>query len=112
MVSELPEAPLAPVREHVREHHGDRVVDPYEWLRDSEDPEVLAYLEAENAYAIARTDHLEPLRRSLFDEIKSRVKETDLSVPVASGPWWYYSRTVEGPLKLSLGKKRHGLLTP
>lgn len=96
MLSELPEAPLAPVREHVREHHGDRVVDPYEWLRDGEDPEVLAYLEAENAYALARTDHLEPLRRSLFDEIKSRVKETDLSVPVASGPWWYYSRTVEG----------------
>ncbi|KGN40243.1 S9 family peptidase [Knoellia aerolata] len=90
------EPPRAATREHVREHHGDRVVDPYEWLRDGDDPEVLAHLEAENAYADARTAHLQPLRDSIFGEIKSRVLETDLSVPVRSGPWWYYSRTVEG----------------
>ena len=90
------EPPRAATREHVREHHGDRVVDPYEWLRDGDDPEVLAHLEAENAYADARTAHLKPLRESIFGEIKSRVLETDLSVPVRSGPWWYYSRTVEG----------------
>jgi oligopeptidase B len=88
--------PVAPVREHVREHHGDRVVDPYEWLRDPEDPEVLAHLHAENDYAEARTAHLAPLRERLVGEIRARVQETDLSVPVASGPWWYYSRTVEG----------------
>ena len=41
--------PRAKRVEHVREHHGDRVVDPYEWLRDKEDPEVIAHLEAENA---------------------------------------------------------------
>ncbi|MFW5470255.1 S9 family peptidase [Knoellia sp. CPCC 206435] len=92
----LPTPPLAATREHVREHHGDRVLDPYEWLRDGDDPEVLAHLEAENAYAEARTAHLKPLRESIFGEIKSRVLETDLSVPVRSGPWWYYSRTVEG----------------
>ncbi len=88
--------PLAAIHEQVREHHGDRVVDPYEWLRDSEDPEVRAYLDAENAYADARTSDLQPLRDSIFGEIKSRILETDLSVPVRSGPWWYYSRTVEG----------------
>lgn len=88
--------PVAATREHVREHHGDRVVDPYEWLRDGDDPEVVALLEAENAYADARTEHLKPLRDSIFGEIRSRVLETDLSVPVRSGPWWYYSRTVEG----------------
>ncbi|GAA4123729.1 S9 family peptidase [Knoellia locipacati] len=88
--------PRAEAREHVREHHGDRVLDPYEWLRDGDDPDVLAYLAAENAYAEARTEHLKPLRDSIFGEIKSRVLETDLSVPVRSGPWWYYSRTVEG----------------
>ena len=88
--------PRAEVREHVREHHGDRVLDPYEWLRDGDDPDVLAYLDAENAYAEARTAGLQPLRDSIFGEIKSRVLETDLSVPVRSGPWWYYSRTVEG----------------
>jgi len=81
---------------HVRDHHGDRVVDPFEWLRDKDDPEVIAHLEAENAYAEARTNHLEPLRARIFDEIKSRTQETDLSVPVAYRGWWYYSRTFEG----------------
>ena len=88
----LPTPPVAARRAHVREHHGDRVDDPYEWLRDGDDPEVVALLEAENAYADARTEHLQPLRDSIFGEIRSRVLETDLSVPVRSGPWWYYSR--------------------
>ena len=92
----VPTAPVAAVREHVREHHGDVVIDPYEWLRDGEDPDVRAYLDAENSYADACTSGLQPLRDSIFGEIKSRVLETDLSVPVRSGPWWYYSRTVEG----------------
>ncbi|MFC7492008.1 MULTISPECIES: S9 family peptidase [unclassified Knoellia] len=91
-----PTPPLAAVREHIREHHGDRVIDRYEWLRDGDDLEVRAYLDAENAYADARTAGLQPLRDSIFGEIKSRILETDLSVPVRSGPWWYYSRTVEG----------------
>ena len=82
--------------EHVREHHGDRVVDPFEWLRNKDDPEVRAHLEAENAYAEAITSHLEPLRARIFDEIKSRTQETDLSVPAAYRGWWYYSRTFEG----------------
>jgi oligopeptidase B len=82
--------------EHVREHHGDRVVDPFEWLRNKDDPEVLAHLEAENAYAEAITSHLEPLRARIFEEIKSRTQETDLSVPAAYRGWWYYSRTFEG----------------
>ncbi|HKE68380.1 MAG TPA: S9 family peptidase [Nocardioidaceae bacterium] len=79
-----------------RTHHGDTVVDPYEWLRAKDDPEVLAYLEAENAYAEQETAHLEGLRKSIFDEIKSRTLETDLSVPTRQGAWWYYSRTLEG----------------
>lgn len=82
--------------DHIREHHGDRVVDPFEWLRNKHDPEVLAHLEAENAYAEAVTSHLEPLRARIFDEIKSRTQETDLSVPAAYRGWWYYSRTFEG----------------
>ncbi|HYN66864.1 MAG TPA: oligopeptidase B, partial [Ornithinibacter sp.] len=91
-----PTPPTAERRPHVREHHGHRVEDPYAWMRDLEDPVLLEHLEAENAYAEARTEHLGPLRRSIVEEIRSRVKETDLSVPVASGPWWYYARTVEG----------------
>ncbi len=82
--------------DHVREHHGDRVVDPFEWLRDKDDPEVMAHLEAENTYAEAMTSHLGPLRARIFEEIKSRTKETDLSVPAGYQGWWYYSRTFEG----------------
>jgi oligopeptidase B len=91
----MPTPPSAPRREHVREHHGDAVVDPYEWLRDKSDPAVIAHLEAENAYAEEMTSHLEPLRQALFEEIRSRTQETDLSVPVRSGDWWYYTRTFE-----------------
>ena len=72
------------------------MVDPYEWLRDKADPAVVAHLEAENAYAEATTAGLQPLRDEIFEEIRSRTQETDLSVPVASGPWWYYSRSYEG----------------
>jgi len=69
----------------------------YGFLRSGGDPRrLLAHLEAGNAYAEARTEHLGPLRTAIVEEIRSRVKETDLSVPVASGPWWYYARTVEG----------------
>lgn len=88
--------PVAAQKPWTRRHHGDDVADPYEWLRDGEDPQVIAHLEAENAYAEGTTAHLAPLRQAIFDEIKHRTLETDLSVPVASGDWWYYSRTVEG----------------
>ena len=79
-----------------RVHHDDVFVDPYEWLRNKEDPEVVAYLEAENSYADEATEYLEPLRQKIFDEIKSRTKETDLSVPTRRGDWWYYGRSFEG----------------
>ena len=98
-VTRLPHMPTPPRPkhvDHVREHHGDRVVDPFEWLRDKESPQVRAHLEAENAYAEETTAHLEPLRQQIFDEIKSRTQETDLSVPAAYRGWWYYSRTFEG----------------
>ncbi|MPZ27291.1 MAG: prolyl oligopeptidase family serine peptidase [Micromonosporaceae bacterium] len=79
-----------------RTHHGDTVVDEYAWLADKEDPDTLAYLTAENAYTEAATEHLGPLREQLFREIKNRTQETDLSVPVRKGGFWYYTRTVEG----------------
>lgn len=65
-------------------------------MRDSEDPAVVAHLEAENAYTDAVTAPLADLRDSLFAEFKTRVKETDLSVPVEKDGWSYYSRTEEG----------------
>ncbi|KUI43552.1 protease 2 [Mycobacterium sp. IS-1590] len=79
-----------------REHHGDVFCDPYEWLRDKNNPEVIAHLEAENAYTEHVTEHLAPLRQAIFDEIKARTKETDLSVPTRRDAWWYYGRSFEG----------------
>ena len=97
MVSSAPsDGPLAAVRPITRIHHGDEVVDDYEWLRAKEDPEVIAHLEAENAYTQRRTAHLAPLRAQIFEEIRARTQETDLSVPTRQGAWWYYGRTVEG----------------
>ncbi|WP_280448887.1 S9 family peptidase [Nocardia brasiliensis] len=89
-------APIAKTVPAERVHHGDVFVDEYEWLRDKENPEVIAYLEAENAYTEAQTAHLAGLRDSIFDEIKSRTQETDLSVPTRMGDYWYYSRSFEG----------------
>jgi len=79
-----------------RTHHGDTVVDDYAWLADSADPEVLRYLEAENAYTTTMTAGQAGLRETIFGEIKGRTQETDLSVPTRKGGWWYYSRTVAG----------------
>lgn len=88
--------PVAKRVEHRREHHGDVFVDHYEWLRDKTSPEVISYLEAENAYTDDATAGLADLRQKIFDEIKARTKETDLSVPVRRGAWWYYGRSFEG----------------
>ncbi len=71
-------------------------MDNYEWLRDKESEEVIAHLRAENAYQEAQTAHQEPLREAMFQEIKGRTQETDLSVPSRKDGWWYYSRSVEG----------------
>lgn len=88
--------PVAAKKPEVRTHHNDVYVDNYEWLRDKESADVIAHLTAENAWTDARTEHLELLQEQIYEEIKDRTKETDLSVPVRRGDWWYYSRTVEG----------------
>jgi oligopeptidase B len=79
-----------------RTFHGDTVTDEYAWLAVKDDPDTLDYLRAENAYAEAATAGLDSLRDQIFEEIKARTQESDLSVPVRKGDWWYYSRTVEG----------------
>ena len=89
-------APTPKRTETKRVHHDDVFIDPYEWMRDKSDPELIAHLEAENAHVEAETAHQEPLRQRIFDEIKARTKETDLSVPTRRGDWWYYGRSFEG----------------
>ncbi len=93
MPREAPVAKRVPVERTV---HGHTVVDDYGWLRDREDPEVISYLEAENAHTESATAHTERLREHLFEEIKGRILETDVTVPAPKGPWSYYTRTVEG----------------
>lgn len=88
--------PVADRRPTTSEHHGRTRTDDYEWLRDKESPEVTAYLEAENVYTRERTAHLADLRQSIFDEIKARTRETDLSVPTRNRGYWYYGRSFEG----------------
>ena len=88
--------PVVPQRPQVLEAHGDRRVDPYYWLRDKENPEVIAHLEAENAYADAVMADTAELRDRLYREIVGRVQETDYSAPTFYKGWWSYTRTVEG----------------
>src|ERR1700748_3300246 len=88
--------PVAERRPVTTEHHGRTRTDDYDWLRDKGSPEVTAYLEAENAWTAAATAHLAALREAIFDEIKARTKETDLSVPNRNRGWWYYGRSFEG----------------
>jgi oligopeptidase B len=91
-------APEAPRRPQPLVAHGDERIDPWHWLRsdDRSDPEVLGLLEAENANTAAALRHTEERQAALFEEIKARIKETDLSVPARKDGWWLFNRTKEG----------------
>ena len=91
-----PVAPAAERRPVTLEAHGDIRTDDWFWLRDKDDPAVIAHLEAENAYTAAVTAGTTALQEALFAEMVARIEETDLSVPVRKGPWLYYGRTREG----------------
>ena len=88
--------PQAPRRPTVLRLHGDERIDDWYWLRDRDDPETLAYLEAENAYTEAMTAHTRELQELLYEEIRGRIQETDQSAPVPDHGHWYYRRTVAG----------------
>jgi oligopeptidase B len=96
MTTPSPQPPIASRIPAKRLHHGDTVMDDYAWLAEKTNPDVLAYLRAENAYTEAAIEGLAGLRETIFEEIKGRTQQSDLSVPVRKGGWWYYSRTVEG----------------
>ncbi|NMO54325.1 S9 family peptidase [Actinoplanes sp. TBRC 11911] len=97
MTTDKPDSPPSVRRvPHERSFHGDTVTDEYFWLADRADEQTVAYLEAENSWTDRATEHLAGLRETLFQEIKSRTQETDLTVPSRKGGFWYYTRTVEG----------------
>jgi oligopeptidase B len=92
----VPPSPIARKVHTETQMHGVLLADDYAWLRDKENPDVTAYLEAENAYAEAVMAPLAGLREELYREMLSHIKQTDVSVPYHDGDWWYYSRTEEG----------------
>ena len=96
LASEETSAPTARVVPHAHSMHGETRVDNYHWLRDRSDPEVLAYLDAENRYAALVMRHTTELQEQLYQEMRSRIQETDLSVPERRGDYLYYHRIVAG----------------
>ncbi len=88
--------PIAKIVPKTDTLHGDTRVDNYFWMREKSNPEVIAYLEAENAYADAVLAPTQELQETLYEEMKGRIQETDLSVPYKLGDYFYYTRTEEG----------------
>ena len=93
--TKAPRPPSAARRPKVLEKHGDRRVDPYYWMREKGNPEVIAHLKAENAYTDAVMAPTEALRERLYREIVGRVQESDTSAPSFFRGYWNYTRTVE-----------------
>ena len=91
-----PAPPIAKKVPHETEINGHKMIDNYYWLREKSNPEVRAYLEKENAYTDAVMKPTEPLQKKLYDEMLSRVKETDVEVPYKEGDYFYYVRTEAG----------------
>ena len=92
----MPAAPMAAMKDHFSVWHGERVNDPWFWLREKTNPEVIQYLNAENAYTEAHTVSTRAFGESLYQEMLGRIQQTDLSVPVRRGAYHYYSRTEAG----------------
>ena len=95
-VAQTVAAPVAKRQPVELEKHGDVRIDDYYWLRERENPEVVAYLEAENAYLEAVLGHTEQLRSALYDEIVGRIKQDDESVPYKKGDYYYSWRFPDG----------------
>ena len=91
-----PKPPVAKIVPRTTEVHGERRVDDYYWLREKENPDVRAYLEAENAYADAEMRPTEGFQQALYAEMLGRIQETDENVPYRRGHFFYYSRTEQG----------------
>ncbi len=88
--------PIAEVKDSILEKHGDKRNDPYYWLKDRENPKVIDYLNKENEYYEAITAHTKPLQKDLFEEMKSRIKEDDQSVPYLYNGYYYTTRFEKG----------------
>lgn len=109
LTDQTSQPPVAQVIPHNETRYGTTVVDNYFWLRDKSNPKVIEYLEQENAYTEAMTKGLKPFEDSLYNEMLSHIKQTDLSVPVRRGDYFYYSRTEQGKQYPIQCRKKGGL---
>jgi oligopeptidase B len=101
-----PQPPVA--RRHAVEHvrHEDRRIDNYAWLQDKKNPEVIAYLNAENAYTDAVLQSTESFQEALYQEMLGKILQTDLSVPYSLRGYLYFTRTEEGKQYPIYGRRR------
>src|SRR5437867_2824634 len=104
--------PIAAVRPHRFDEFGTVRIDQYYWLKDRSNPEVIKYLEDENAYTKAVMAHTEALQGRLYDELKGRVLQNDQSVPFREGNYFYYTRLVEGKNYPLYARKRGSVSAP
>ena len=104
--------PMAAVRPHRFDEFGTVRIDQYYWLKDRSNPEVIKYLEDENAYTKAVMAHTEALQGRLYDELKGRVLQNDQSVPFREGNYFYYTRLVEGKNYPIYARKRGSVSAP
>lgn len=104
--------PVAAVRPHRFDEFGTVRIDPYYWLKERSNPEVIKYLEDENAYTKAVMAHTEALQGRLYDELKGRVLQNDQSVPFREGNYFYYTRLVDGKNYPIYARKRGSVSAP
>ncbi len=101
--------PVARRQETATTLHGKRLVDDYAWLREKTNPEVISFLEQENAYTRAMMEPTEELQASLYAEMISHIKESDVSVPFRNKDYFYYTRTEQGA-QYPIYCRKHGSL--
>ena len=109
---QAPTPPVAAVRPHTFNEFGTTRVDQYYWLKERSNPEVIKYLEDENAYTKAMMAHTEALQERLYEELKGRVLQNDQSVPFREGGYYYYTRLVEGKNYPIYARKRGSISAP
>lgn len=102
-------APIAPTKDTILEKHGDKRPDPYYWLKNRDQPEVIEYLEAENAYRDTAMAHLKDFQEELFQEMKGRIKEDDASVPYLKNGYYYINRYETGKEYPIYSRKKENL---
>jgi len=104
--------PVAEKRPQRLEAHGEVRIDDYYWMRERDNPAVIAYLEAENAYTEAVMAHTAGLQEKLFTEITGRIKQDDDTVPYLDGGYWYYQRYEQGDEYPRYCRRRGSLEAP